>query len=482
MQSTLPILVALIFAPAHGLRLSMRAPSDSRLGPQGVTARMPDLAELASNPDAAIPPLAQRPGRKVALLVEPTPFTHVSGYSNRFKEMLRYLQAGGDTVEVVTPDDTPDRPADFLGIPITYVRGFRLFLYKQVQLTLDIGSQALKRLKRFEPTIIHAVTPGFFVLPAIIYSRILNVPLVISYHTHLPAYAERYIAVPVLREISVAVANWIVPTVLNFADLALATSPQLKAQLQELGCKNIEVWRKGIDTNVFTPAFNEDNLEMRTRLTGGVPDAPLLLYVGRLGAEKNIGMIRGVLDNIPEARLAIVGCGPAEEELRKVFEGTPTVFMGLMQGEELSRAYAGADVFVMPSESETLGFVVLESMASQVPAVCAKAGGLVNLIRDGDTGLFFEPGDVDDFIEKVKLLLKDSKLRRSMGEAAREETLNWDWRAATSVLRNYQYTLAEKRHAERQERWNSMMSRLNPFHNSAPAAAAPTLAFNSTMS
>jgi len=469
-----------LLAAAHGLRVSPMgalASSSSRLAAGGITARLTDTASLASDPDE-IPPLTQKPGRKVALLVEPTPFTHVSGYSNRFKEMLRYLKAGGDTMEVITPDDTADRPSDFLGIPITYVPGFRLFLYDQVQLTFDIGSQALKALRRFEPTIIHAVTPGFFVMPAILYSRLLNVPLVISYHTHLPAYAEKYVTVPGLREICVGVCNWIVPTVLNFADLALATSPQLKEQLEELGSKKVDVWRKGIDTNVFNPAFNIDNEQMRARLTGGAVDAPLLLYVGRLGAEKNVALIRGVLDAIPDARLAIVGCGPAEADLRRTFEGTNTVFMGLMQGEELSRAYAAADVFVMPSESETLGFVVLESMASQVPAVCAAAGGLVNLVRDGQTGFFFEPGNVDDFAAKVKRLVEDAALRQQMGEAGRDETLNWDWRAATSVLRNYQYTLAEQRHAERQAAWASKWSWYNPF--GTPAPPAPRLAYNTT--
>ena len=110
---------------------------------------------------------------------------------------------------------------------------------------------------------------------------------------------------------------------------------------------------------------------MRSMLTGGEPEKPLLLYVGRLGAEKNIQMIKSVLEARPDARLAIVGGGPAEADLRKTFEGMPVVFTGLMRGEALSRAYAAADVFVMPSESETLGFVVLEAMASCVPTVSA---------------------------------------------------------------------------------------------------------------
>ena len=97
-----------------------------------------------------------------------------------------------------------------------------------------------------------------------------------------------------------------------------------------------------------------------------------------------------------------MGKGPAEAELRQHFQGTKTKFMGLMQGEALSRAYAAADVFVMPSESETLGFVVLEAMASEVPPVGAAAGGIPNLVNDGVNGYLFKPGDVDDLTQKVR--------------------------------------------------------------------------------
>jgi sulfoquinovosyltransferase len=209
------------------------------------------------------------------------------------------------------------------------------------------------------------------------------------------------------------------------------------------------VWRKGIDTDVFNPVYNESNLEMRTRLTDGEPHRPLLLYVGRLGDEKNVPLIKGVLERIPAARLAIVGAGPAEESLRETFAGTDTVFMGLMQGEDLSRAYAAADVFVMPSESETLGFVVLEAMASKVVPVGARAGGIPNLIQDGNSGYLFEPGNTQEFVDKVRALIESPELRRRMGDAAREETLRWNWKSATSVLRNLQYTRAERHFAER---------------------------------
>ena len=260
--------------------------------------------------------------------------------------------------------------------------GFRLIFYKQVQLTLDLGLRALNRLRKSRPDVIHAVTPGFFVIPAILYSRLLNIPLVISYHTHLPHYAERYVKIPGVQYLAVKLAEWYLPTALNFADLTLATSPQLKQQMVDLGCRNVEVWRKGVNTEVFNSAYNVSNVEMRSRMTGGEPHRPLLLYVGRLGREKNIDEIKAVLERVPEARLAIVGSGPAEEELKVHFAGTDTIFMGQMTGEDLSRAYAAADVFVMPSTSETLGFVVLEAMASEVPVVGARAGGIPNLIND----------------------------------------------------------------------------------------------------
>ena len=467
--------VAALAAPAWGFGVVAAAPrpasmllASSRAAPN----RAGEIHSMAADP-VEPPPLGTHPSRKIALMVEPTPFTHVSGYSNRFKEMLRFLQQGGDQAEVITPDDTPDRPDDYLGMPITYVAGFRLPLYKQVQLSVDFGFLALKRLRASRPDLIHAVFPGCFTIPAIIYARLLRIPLVIPYHTHMPFYAGKYVRIPGIREFCIKFSEWYCTFFMNFADLALTTSPQLQQQLTDLGCRDVEVWRKGIDTEVFSPAFNASNDEIRSEMSAGEPHRPLLLHVGRIGYEKNIGMIREVLQRIPEARLCIVGAGPAEAELKKQFAGTDTVWMGQMTGERLSRAYAAADVFVMPSNSETLGFVVLEAMASQVPPVGARAGGIPNLVRDGENGFLFTPNDVDDLTEKVRSLLADAALRKRMGEAGREETLKWNWQAATSVLRNLQYTRAEKLFDERQQRYRQQWWRFwNRKGGDEPKAAA----------
>jgi sulfoquinovosyltransferase len=132
-------------------------------------------------------------------------------------------------------------------------------------------------------------------------------------------------------------------------------------------------------------------------------------------------------------------------ELEKMFMGMPAVFTGMLQGEELSQAYASADVFAMPSESETLGQVVLESMASGVPVVAARAGGIPDIIpkdKEGKTSFLFTPGDLDECVRKIEQLLNSKDLRETIGKAAREEMEKCDWRAASKKIRNEHYSTA----------------------------------------
>jgi sulfoquinovosyltransferase len=223
------------------------------------------------------------------------------------------------------------------------------------------------------------------------------------------------------------------------ADLTLVTSPQMQQELMAQGIPRVEVWRKGIDTVRFDPKFKSP--DMRNKMTLNNPDDLLLVYVGRLGAEKRLKDLKGVLERTPNARLAIVGTGPQESELKEYFKDTKTTFMGQLSGDTLSQAFASADVFCMPSDSETLGFVVLESMASGVPVIGAAAGGIPDLIDNGVDGFLVPPGDVDAFCDCLETL-SDSKFRAAMGVAARKEAERWGWEAATSYLRNVQYEKA----------------------------------------
>jgi len=177
--------------------------------------------------------------------------------------------------------------------------------------------------------------------------------------------------------------------------------------------------------------------------TGGNPDDLLLVYIGRLGKEKRLKDLRGVLEEMGKRhipmRLCIVGSGPEEDELRRYFEGTPTVFTGRLDGIELSKAFASGDVFCMPSDSETLGFVVLESMASGVPCVAANVGGPVDLIDDRFTGYLVPPGDAITFADRLEKLRNNPELREKMSVAGREETQRWSWYASMNDIREQAY-------------------------------------------
>lgn len=205
----------------------------------------------------------------------------------------------------------------------------------------------------------------------------------------------------------------------------------------------IRLWNKGVDSESFHPRYRSH--EMRLRLSNGEPDKPLIVHVGRLGVEKNLDFLKRLMDRLPEARIAFIGDGPYREELEKMFSGMPVVFTGMLLGEELSQAYSSGDIFVMPSESETLGFVVLEAMSSGLPVLAARAGGIPDIIPDdqqGKTGYLFNPGDLDDCLSKLEPLLYNAELRETIGRAARVEMEKYDWRAATRKIRNEQYNAA----------------------------------------
>lgn len=316
--------------------------------------------------DAPPPPLKRSPPRNVCLLIEPTPFTHVSGYANRFTEMLRYLSKAGDHVDILTVDaKTPkdQLPHNIFGYDIQHTQGFVFPLYDHISLTLDLPEmKGAKMMERCRPDLIHVTSPGFMIFAGLFYARVMRLPLVLSYHTHLPLYGRNYLGfIPGIEEMAWAALRF----AHSRADLTLVTSPQMKEEMESNGVPRVDVWRKGIDTVRFHPKYRDDK-DMRCRMTDGNPEDFLMVYVGRLGAEKRLKDIRPVLQQLlleegegssaARARLCIVGKGPQEDELKEYFGGDDAlkdrvVFTGQLSGDELSKAFASADCFVMPSDS-----------------------------------------------------------------------------------------------------------------------------------
>ncbi|THU60604.1 hypothetical protein C4D60_Mb07t14520 [Musa balbisiana] len=384
-------------------------------------------------------PEANSKPRRIALFVEPSPFAYVSGYKNRFQNFIKNLREMGDEVIVVTNHEGV--PQEFHGAKVIGSWSFPCPWYQKVPLSLALSPRIISEVANFKPDIIHASSPGIMVFGALTIAKMLCVPIVMSYHTHVPKYIPRY------------TFSWLVEpmwSVIRFlhraADLTLVPSAAIGKDLiaaHATAADKIRLWNKGIDSESFHPRFRSH--EMRVRLSNGEPEKPLLIHVGRLGVEKSLDFLKRVMERLPGVRIAVVGDGPYRPELEKMFTGMPVVFTGMLQGEELSKAYASGDVFLMPSESETLGQVVLEAMSSGIPVVAARAGGIPDIIpeeHEGRTSFLFTPGDLDDCLNKIKHLLACDFFRDAMGRAAREEMEKHDWRAATRIIRDENYNAA----------------------------------------
>ena len=362
---------------------------------------------------------------RIALFTE-TFLPKVDGIVTRLRHTVEHLQRNGNQVLVVAPDGGL---TEYKGAKIYGVSGFPLPLYPELKLALPRPSIGVA-LETFQPDLIHVVNPAVLGLGGLYYAKVLQIPLVASYHTHLPQYLQHYglgMLEPVMWELIKASHNQ--------AQLNLCTSTAMIEELRVHGIQNLDLWQRGVDTETFHPSLT--SAQMRSHLSQGHPESPLLLYVGRLSAEKEIERIKPVLEAIPNARLALVGDGPHRSALEKHFAGTPTHFVGYLTGKELGAAFASSDAFVFPSRTETLGLVLLEAMAAGCPVVAARSGGIPDIVTDGVNGYLFDPADEQGAITATVRLFQQQDERETLRHNARAEAERWSWSAATRQLQNY---------------------------------------------
>ena len=367
---------------------------------------------------------------KIAFFTE-TFLPKVDGIVTRLTKTIEYLVKNGDDVIVFCPEGSPD---NYKGAKIVGVAAMPLPLYPELKLGLP-GAAVSEALEEFKPDLIHVVNPAVLGLGGIWLAKTNNIPLIASYHTHLPKYLEYYgmgMLEPLLWELLKAAHNQ--------ALLNLCTSTAMVNELKSKGIQRTALWQRGVDTESFKPELR--NQSMRNKLLGKYPDTgSLLIYVGRLSAEKQIERIKPVLEKIPDASLALVGDGPYRNQLEKIFENTKTNFIGYLAGEELASAYASGDIFLFPSSTETLGLVLLEAMAAGCPVIGANKGGIPDIINDGINGCLYDPDQEDNgeesLIAATKKILKYSSKKENMRIAARTEAEKWDWNRATLQLKNF---------------------------------------------
>lgn len=367
---------------------------------------------------------------RIAIFTE-TFLPKVDGIVTRLTRTLEQLQELGHEALVFAPHDPP---AEYAGHRVVRVPAIS-FRPWYPELFLGLPRPRLGReLDRFQPDVVHVLNPVVLGLWGSTIAVQRDLPLLASFHTDIPNYVQ-HLNLSFLTPISKSILR----DIHNLAHVNLCTSSQMMAAARSIGIRRVRLWPRAIDTVTYHPS--KRSAAMRERLSGGEPHKPLLIYVGRLSNEKRLELIAPVLKQLPGVRLAFVGSGPAEARLRKLFRDTDTVFTGYMAGADLAAAYASADLFVFPSDTETLGFVAMESMASGVPVVAADAGGIPDVIKDGETGLLFRPGDADHLLAQVRSLLADAGRREELARNARADMEQWSWRSSTERLVEF-YRLA----------------------------------------
>lgn len=383
----------------------------------------------------------------------------IDGVVTRVLRTLEQLNALGHEVLVFAPGDPP---TNFAGARVVRVNSVPMKpWYPELKVGLPTPNIA-KAVEEFAPHVVHLVNPVALAAYGALSGARRDLPMLASFHTDTPQYADALGLAPIRR-----IGTAYLREIHNLAEVNLCTSPQMVERAREIGIDRVDLWPKAIDTVSYHP--DKKSPEMRDLLTDGHPEDKLMVYVGRMSKEKNLRALLPQIQKLQSrgVRLAMVGSGPDREELEREFAGTNTLFTGYMSGDALAGAFASADVFAFPSTTETLGLVALESMASEVPVVAARAGGIPFAVTDGRSGLLFDPASEQEFTAGLEQLLFDDERRAAMGAEARVEAEESSWRAATEKLVTF-YEEAIDRHWARSHTLSSYSLRMRMFGRPLP--------------
>ncbi|NLF80366.1 MAG: glycosyltransferase family 1 protein [Clostridia bacterium] len=342
----------------------------------------------------------------------------INGLTFTLQKMQNYMEENDIEYRYFVPGNSGFTPA----ANITPVQSMKCILYPECRVTLPVYTRVARQLALFRPDLIHVMTPLSLGVMGLKYARDHEIPMTACFANDFAQYLSYYH----LRALEPAVWRYLA-WFYSHAELNFALSQHSAERLRRrvIGA-NIRVLGNGVEPELFSPQLFDADL----RRHYAAPDEALLLYVGRLAAEKEIEVIMNAARLLDAGRvryrLLCVGDGPLRGALAQML--LPRVrFLGYKVGEELQRLYAAADIFVFASRIETYGNVILEAMASGLPIVAVDAGGVRENLRHGVNGIACAPGDAPAMASGIELLIKDKALRQTMAQNARRHALTRSW-------------------------------------------------------
>jgi phosphatidylinositol alpha 1,6-mannosyltransferase len=329
-----------------------------------------------------------------------------------------------------------------------------------------------RRLQVFRPDIVHITGPGHCGLLGAMAALRLGIPLAASWHTNLHEFAGRRLA-RVLRhwplglcrlmtDVAESASLFVTTQFYRLARVLFAPNAELVEMLNRRTGRPTHLMLRGIDTHLFSPRHRERH-----------DSAFVIGYVGRLSPEKNIRLLaeleRGlVAAGVSNYRFLVVGEGSEREWVKANLAHCEVP--GTLRGEELARAYAGMDVFAFPSETDTFGNVVVEAMASGVPAIVSAHGGPKYLVEAGVSGTVAH--NVEGFVNAISNLQRDPALCQRMSIGARKRALTFSWPSVfDNVYQQYDRAFAQPRCANSLRRSIKLLPNLSTFRRGFSPAA-----------
>lgn len=278
----------------------------------------------------------------------------VNGVVRTLKNTTQELTALGHIVDLLTPKE---------------FRTIACPTYPEIRLALFPKQRVIQRIKAAAPDALHIATEGPLGMAARAYAIANNMPFTTAYHTRFPEYVQARFGFPL--SLTYKFLHWF-----HKPSLAvMAPTPVVKTDLEQFGFTNVVLWTRGVDLDIFRPMTSHKLNTLR----------PIFLYVGRVAVEKNVEAFLAL--DLPGSKW-VAGDGPALADLKRRF---PEVnYLGVLSQQELAEVYAGADVFVFPSKTDTFGLVLLEALACGTPIAAYPVTGPIDVLGSGGAGAMNE--------------------------------------------------------------------------------------------
>lgn len=362
-------------------------------------------------------------GLKIAIVTE-TWEPEINGVAVSIGRMAQGFLTKGCSLQLFRPEQQ-EESAKLENVDEYLTKGFRLPFYKQVRLGLPAGRLMKKVWKESRPDVVIIVTEGALGLSGLRAAKHLNIPVISEFHTHFEKYSQFYHMGALLK-----LAQYYLRWLHKQADLTLVATKSLQQELRADGFGHLAVLARGVDSELFNPVHRSQSTR---KLWGVNEDQLVVIFVGRLAAEKNIQLaikaFRAIQQVRDDARFVLVGDGPLRSKLEPKYPDF--LFCGMQTGVALAEHYASADLFLMPSTTETFGNTLLEAMSSQLGVVAYDYAAAVEHVQDSENGLKVTLDDEKAFIAAAKELAKRDSYRLKLAENARKTTELVSWESIT---------------------------------------------------